>query len=195
MKSRISIFSSLLLCVVCLLAVTDATAGHLRHPTAGMLLIANEEMSDPRFKQSVILLIEHNNTGSWGVIINRPADISIAEALPELQTSNQSPIYFGGPVQLDHLVFLIQSEQQDNIDTVISGVAMSFELQQLADHLAKGSDVRVYAGYAGWGAGQLDFELSVGGWSLYQGKSTHVFDRNPQTLWQRLIRSLSAVEI
>lgn len=183
--------------VLCAL-LFSAAAQPVREPASGVLLVASERMADPRFNRSVVLLIRHDHTGSWGLIINKPTEIQVAEVVPSIETDGGgSNVYFGGPVQVDHLRLLYRDKtRSDSAATGLPGVHWSESGEELEQWLAQDPEqVRVYAGYAGWAPGQLAFELSHGGWRMIEGRADNVFSDEPERLWQRLNKALDGIAI
>lgn len=184
--------------LLCAAAVFSARAQPVREPAPGVFLVAAERMGDPRFTHSVVLLIEHDHTGSWGLIINKPTDIDPGEVLPTFEQSGDHPsVYFGGPVQVERLLGLYQDDAApDDHPAGLPGVHWSDSPQMLSDRLEQAPDrVRVFAGYAGWGPGQLSFEIAHGGWKMIQGRRENVFSDDPEHLWERLSRALGGIAI
>lgn len=183
---------------LCAFLVTAATAQPVREPAPGVLLVASESMADPRFNRSVILLVEHDQTGSWGLIINKPTDIGVADVVPSIDLPGDTPnVYFGGPVRVDHLRLLFKDDADGTArGTGLPGVHWSKSGQELESRLAKDpARVRVYAGYAGWAPGQLAFELAHGGWRMIEGRAGNVFSDDPEGLWRRLNEALDGIAI
>jgi len=163
--------------------------------TKGCFLIAGPALYDPNFRQSVVLLCEHNDQGSMGLIINRPTELVLAEALHQLSIADHHDlVYSGGPVQPDHLLVLIRAHEQPTLSHhVFNDVYMGTDLptlQSLAAHALPGETFRGYAGYAGWGGGQLDSELETGSWITIPADSKWIFDADPAAVWPELMRSL-----
>lgn len=182
--------------VLCLFLFQAATARGLREPAPGILLVASERMGDPRFNRSVVLLIKHDHSGSWGVIINKPTRIDVSELVPDIEPDGRVPVYFGGPVRVEHLRFLYRDDEADTDGAGLPGVGWSESSEALAERLADDpARVRVYAGYAGWAPGQLALEIAHGGWRMIEGRPGNVFSDDPDRLWQRLNSALNGVEI
>lgn len=184
--------------LLCACLFTGAAAQTVRQPAPGVLLVASERMADPRFNRSVVLIVEHDRTGSWGLIINKPTDIGVAEIAPSIQLPDGEPnVYFGGPVQFDDLRFLYRDDAApDAGGTGLPGVHWSGSRQALRQRLARDPEaVRVYAGYAGWAPGQLAFEIAHGGWRMIEGRAGNVFSDEPERLWQRLDSALNGIAI
>ena len=170
----------------------------------GAFLIAAPSLYDPNFRQTVILLCEHNDKGSMGLVINRPTELVLTEALRQIALPDRDDvIYRGGPVQPDHLLILIRSDQPPPSSShhVFGAVYLGADaptLQSLATRSA-GDDApavhvdavfRGYAGYAGWGAGQLDAELATDSWITMPAESKWIFDADPRIVWPELMRAL-----
>lgn len=174
-----------------------AEAQPVRTPAPGVLLVAGESMGDPRFRQTVLLIIEHDRSGSQALVINKPTPVEVGEVLPSMETPDgASRVYYGGPVQLNRLSFLYRGDEGAGTATGLRGVRWSHSQALLKEKLAEGPDrVRVYAGYAGWAPGQLEFELARGGWRMIQGRAENVFNDHPQRLWRRLTDALEGLAI
>ncbi|MDZ7841795.1 MAG: YqgE/AlgH family protein [Gammaproteobacteria bacterium] len=182
--------------VLCVFLFQAATARGVREPAPGILLVASERMGDPRFNRSVVLLIEHDHSGTWGVIINKPTQIDVSELVPAIEPGGGVPVYFGGPVRVEHLRFLYRDDDADSDRAGLPGVVWSESGEELKERLAGNpSRLRVYAGYAGWAPGQLTLEIAHGGWRMIEGRPGNVFSDDPDRLWQRLNSALDGVEI
>lgn len=163
----------------------------------GTFLIASPTLRDSNFLRTVVLLCEHNERGSMGLIVNRPSEAKVADAVSgiEVPLPPEEQLFIGGPVQPEALLVLhrvakpIPGEQP-----VCDGMALGGEMQALIQLIAdpRGPDdrVRVYAGYAGWGAGQLDGELEAGGWITCSAAARFVFDVEPAQVWAEVLSSL-----
>ncbi|RLA07702.1 MAG: hypothetical protein DRQ59_14265 [Gammaproteobacteria bacterium] len=171
----------------------------LTEPSKGMFLIAGRGLLDPSFAQSVVLLVDVNNNGALGLIINRATEYKLAETIPELQ---EDPIaadllYLGGPVGANTITLLMRSEEAiEDVHHVFNDVYFSTSIPVLEAALEKldhEQRLRVYAGHAGWGAGQLQDELKRGDWHLVAADAELLFNTEPERIWLRLIRSVSGL--
>ena len=167
-------------------------------PARGKFLVASRQLLDPNFSQTVVLLIDYQEHGAMGLIINRPSELKLSEALPEIEELQQRPdtIYLGGPVARNQLLLLIRtSSPPEGSHQVFADIYVSSS-QTVIERMIKDSKVeerfRLYAGYAGWGAGQLDSEIAMGGWHVMQADVETVFDRSASEVWPDLIYRSSA---
>jgi len=164
---------------------------------AHRLLIATPDLTDPEFFRSVVFLIEHDDTGSVGVIVNRPSHTPVGHVLPDWQEVATEPavIYNGGPVQRDGalgLGRLAGAAAAPGLRPVGDGLAL-VDLDAAADQVATHArNVRVFAGHAGWGVGQLEDEIARGGWYVVAGGPADVFSGQPAGLWRSVLRRQQA---
>jgi putative transcriptional regulator len=149
----------------------------------GSLLIAAPQLLDPNFRRTVVLIADHGDEGAMGVILNRPSGMTVADAAPDLEPliGPDAPIFAGGPVQPTSGVVLAEVTEAD--EPVFGDVVLVPGLGELADVIDGAGSVRVFAGYAGWGPGQLDDELGREDWILEPAQAADVFSEYPETLW------------
>jgi putative transcriptional regulator len=150
---------------------------------AGALLVASPHLLDPNFFRSVVLILEHNEEGAVGVILNQPSTSGLGDELPEWAPLLAEPgvVFVGGPVEPENAVGLA-----DGVDgSSVPGVGI-VDLSAPPGEL--NSPVRIYAGYAGWGAGQLEAELVEGGWIVTAARAEDVFAVEPGTLWTSILK-------
>jgi len=162
--------------------------------SAGKLLVSARGLDDPNFLQSVVLLVAYNKEGAAGVILNRQTEATLESLLPGLAASPTKPglVFLGGPVERSHARVLLRSPTARRDAARVLPDVYFFESRDLLNKLLSdgaGPDrLRVYVGYAGWGAGQLEREVGLGAWHVFEGTSDVVFDSRPETMWPRLIR-------
>jgi len=164
---------------------------------AGQLLVAEPEMSDPRFAKSVILMVQHDQKGALGIVINRPADeVPVAKLLDALGIDSKDSdgrvrLFAGGPVQPDVGLIVHTAEYRRTGTIDIDGrVAMTTDPQVLRDigHHEGPRQSLVAFGYAGWGPGQLEGELILRGWFTMPEDPTLVFDFDRDKLWDETMK-------
>ena len=166
---------------------------------AGTLLIASPTLRDPNFARTVVLLCEHSESGSMGLVVNRPSEMNVADVLRGVAKLPPPAeiLYRGGPVQPDILLVLHKvSAGVPGAQPVADGIALGGDMQVLVDLLAAARQpadrVRVYAGYAGWGEGQLDMEMATGSWFTGPATARVVFDVEPAEMWAAALRALGS---
>jgi len=159
----------------------------------GRLLVATPGLRDRSFRRSVVLVLEHTPDGALGVILDRPLDVDARTVLPQWQAHLSSPgrLFQGGPVARDTALALADLPGWD----APPGVRALSDRLGVVDLDAPPSLVvdavralRVFIGYAGWGAGQLDDEVDVGGWFVIDLEPGDVFSADPRGLWRRVLR-------
>lgn len=154
----------------------------------GKFLVASRSLRDPSFAETVVLLVDYDDNGALGVVVNRPTDIPLVTALPEVRElrRRKDTIYLGGPVARDRMVLLVRSDGMppDSIE-VLEHVYATGSLSVLRRSLEKRQALRAFAGYAGWGPGQLEAEVDRGDWLIGPADSKAIFEDTPAELWSR----------
>ena len=163
-------------------------------PHKGHLLISDPNMLDPNFKRSVILLTVHNETESIGFILNQPTKVSINDLIDDFP-SFDAPVYIGGPVQKDTLHFIhSMGNLIDGSIYVGENLYWSGNFQTLMKLVAEkkifSSQIRFFAGYSGWEAGQLERELEEESWIVAPGNSKIAIIQHNQKLWKNFISQM-----
>jgi putative transcriptional regulator len=158
---------------------------------AGQLLIAMPALADPNFVQTVILIIEHTDQGTFGLVLNRPSDTTVDEALPVWEEVVTSPptFFVGGPVEPDGVLglVLLDADVDDWIGPTVGRIGLLDVSRDAAEVAPDVSDVRLFAGHSGWGAGQLEMELAVGSWFVVEAAPDDAFSTDPESLWRRVL--------
>jgi putative transcriptional regulator len=156
----------------------------------GQLLLASPALMDPNFRRAVILVGVHSEGGAMGVVLNRPSEVTVSEAVPQLEqtVAEREPVYVGGPVQPSSIVFLAEFLDPTPAGLLVVGrigfPAPDAGIEELAEATARR---RVFAGYAGWGEGQLDAELDQGDWIAHSAVPDDVFCEEPEDLWSSVL--------
>ena len=159
----------------------------------GHLLLAGAGLFDPNFRRTVILIGEHSEEGAMGVVLNRPSPIPVEEAVPPLAdlaglADGDGLVYVGGPVQPDAIVVLADFDQPERAGVLVLGSIGFLPGDVEDDSVGELRRARVFAGYAGWGAGQLEDELAESSWIVERALPDDVFTHEPQTLWSEILR-------
>jgi putative transcriptional regulator len=157
---------------------------------AGQLLLASPSLRDPNFMRTVVLIGVHNEDGAMGVVLNRPSAVTVSEAVPQLQgaVDELEPVYVGGPVQPTSVVCLAEFLDPSQAELLVLGrigfPAPDAAIEELAETTAR---TRVFAGFAGWGEGQLDAEIDQGDWIAQAALPDDVFSELPAELWSTVL--------
>jgi putative transcriptional regulator len=161
----------------------------------GKFLVASRQLQDPNFSETVVLLIEYGLEGAMGLVINRPSAVKLATVFPDIKELKQrkDTIYVGGPVAVNQVLMLIKSPKAPEDATVITPqvyISSSWEVleRMMKKKATKDECFRLFAGYAGWAPGQLDFERTRGDWHVLKADAEMVFSQNPSQIWPELIR-------
>jgi putative transcriptional regulator len=170
----------------------DAVTAHDK--TVGQLLIAEPLLGDPNFDRTVVLMIEHNDDGALGVVLNRPTDLEVDAVLRDWSPLAASPpvLYMGGPVEQNGVLALGRRAAADvkvpgwtPVLDDVGTVDLHLEPHELAGAL---EGMRFFVGYSGWGGGQLEAELAEGAWLVVPAVADDVFAPDPDTMWSSVLR-------
>jgi putative transcriptional regulator len=163
-------------------------------PRAGQLLIATPVLADPNFERTVVLLLDHDDTGTLGVVVNRPAPVSVSSVLPDWDAVASVPpvLFHGGPVGTDSALALGDlepgAEEPVGFRPVFGGtgiVDLDTPVELVAPVLR---GLRIFAGYAGWGVGQLAAEIEQDSWYVVDSLPGDAFGADPTELWRHVLR-------
>lgn len=175
-------------------------------PARGRLVVATPDLSDPNFDGTVVLLLEHEPQGSLGVVLNRPSELLITDAMTRSPSSDETgwddiadhpPVVFvGGPVRPNALIALARLSRVTDDDR---WQPLSDDLGVLdigegpVDSVGDVTALRMFAGYAGWGPAQLEQEIQLGSWFVIEGQPTDGFITDPELLWRLVLRRQGGV--
>lgn len=167
---------------------------HTFTPQKSKILISEPFLLDPNFKRSAIYLVEHNEEGSVGYIINKTLPYNTIDVAPDLFTISY-PIYYGGPVETNTLHFIHQLPDQipNSIkveDNIYWGGDFDALLQLCNQNVIGSNQLKFFLGYSGWAPNQLAEEMKLKSWWVATHKNNLVFNSNTQSIWQELVKSL-----
>ena len=175
----------------------------------GNFIISESGMSDPNFFQTVVLLIEHNDEGAFGLVVNRRSRLALGDIIPRFSQTAAAgvPIYVGGPVQQEYL-FVLHGSMPDHepspaasipvpgvqFEPFFKQVEASFEDEYWAgtppdDRTA----IHLFLGYSGWAPGQLEREMALGSWITHRASAKIVFHPNPEDGWRDALRAKGGI--
>jgi putative transcriptional regulator len=178
-----------------------ATRGAVDAIATGKLLVAARRLPDPNFASTVILLIDVDAKGAVGLVLNRRSAVTLAKVFPYLVPSmaTAGPAFLGGPVEPTRPMALMRTAQPPpGTRPVVDGVHAAAAREAIDAAVAAGASptrLRVFLGYAGWGAGQLQAETAEGAWHVLEGDADVVFDPEPGTTWQRQIARTEIIQV
>ena len=156
--------------------------------SAGILLIAEPFLKDPNFMRTVVLLCDHQQEGSFGLVLNKHFKLTLDELIPEFE-GMKIPVFEGGPVQLDTLHFLhTYPEHLPGSHQITDGVYWGGDFEMMKDLLIRGKldqkRIRFFVGYSGWGTNQLEEEMRSKSWLTTKAKKNIIFHHTTSEIWK-----------
>lgn len=161
----------------------------------GRLLVATPNLGDPNFERTVVLVLEHGAEGALGVVLNRPSQLDVADPLPEWAPAAAQPpvVFIGGPVAPSAAVCLARLGRHGGTDgwqpllagTPVGTLDLDSDPEETIPRL---EEIRVFAGYAGWGPGQIEGEIADGGWFVVDADAADALSPAPERLWSVVLR-------
>lgn len=158
----------------------------------GQLLIAGPTLEDPNFRRTVVLICVHGEEGALGLVLNRPSELMLGDAVPELTGAlgDQGRLWLGGPVAPDSVVLLAEFVEPGE-SLVIAGelglVTDGAGLDSLGERTRR---MRAFVGHAGWAPGQLDAEVERDDWILAPLRAADPFDQAAETMWSGALEAM-----
>lgn len=182
-------------------AAVRATGRHVavRALGTGAVLVASRMLNNGIFAQSVVVLMTYGRDGAAGLVVNHQTDVPLSGLFPwvDVRALRGATAFVGGPVEPAGARALLRSSSpRPDLAPVLSNVYLIDSRDGLDEELARrpiDERLRVYVGYAGWRAGQLEREVDAGAWHVVEGSADIVFDPQPETLWRRTIRMAEGV--
>lgn len=176
-----------------MLTMTEVTS------LTGRLLVATPALVDPNFDRAVVLLLDHDEEGTLGVVLNRPTPVGVGDVLEPWAMLAGAPqvVFQGGPVSLDSALGLavVPGESRDGDGDAplgwrrVHGAIGLVDLEAPPELLASAlGSLRIFAGYAGWGPRQLESELTDGAWYVVESEPGDVSSTDPEGLWRAVLR-------
>lgn len=175
-------------------------------PLVGRLLVATPLIGDPNFERTVVLVVEHGDDGTLGLVLNRPSDTALVGPLPEWDRLAAHPavVFVGGPVERERAIGLAEAGSHpdgaaiapgelasigfDEVFTAVVGPVGTLDLHTDPDLIGGAlAQVRIFSGYAGWGPSQLDDELDAGAWWVVDAEPDDALSPDPAGLWRRVL--------
>jgi putative transcriptional regulator len=155
----------------------------------GKLIVSSPSLIDPNFRKTVVLIAHHDDEGALGLVLSRPSDVAAADAVPVLDglPGADDPVFVGGPVQPDAFMVLAEFEDVDQAAApIVDGVGFMPADAEPGDLAIK--RLRLFAGYSGWGSGQLEGELADDSWIVVDAAAEDAFADDPDVLWRTVLQ-------
>lgn len=171
----------------------------LINPAQGKILVSEPFLNDFYFKRSIVLLAEHNDEGSFGLVLNKPTDIKLSKIINDktfrIPEDFDNFVYLGGPVKTDSLFFIHTRNDLINkcikiIDGLYWGGDINLVNQLIEARTLSKNDIRFYIGYSGWEPKQLDRELDEHSWVVANTNVDFLLKNPPDTLWKNAVKML-----
>jgi putative transcriptional regulator len=160
---------------------------------AGKVLVAGKDLPDPNFAKTVILLVQYDEDGVVGLMLNRRSKVPVSRVLDDVAGAKgrPDPVYAGGPVGMTEVLALTRANRAPGDAKRVFGdvfvVSSKEAMQKTFTAATDAGAVRVYLGYSGWTEPQLEHEVDLGAWYIFPGSAKAVFDSDPDSLWERFI--------
>ena len=158
----------------------------------GRLLVSQPTLKDPNFDRTVVLVLEHGEDGAIGLVLNRPSEVGLAETLPQWVSYAAEPpvIFAGGPVVEEGTAICLARARGGEADgwKLIAGDIGTLDVNRSPQEISvKVDEIRLFAGYSGWARGQLEMEISMGGWFVVNARPVDAFTADPDGLWKAVL--------
>ncbi|PWT90404.1 MAG: hypothetical protein C5B54_07225 [Acidobacteria bacterium] len=166
----------------------------------GNFLVATPKLMDPRFSKSVVLIVQYDDDGTMGLIVNFPTKVTLDKAFKDMSelSGTSETLYLGGPVGTENMFVLLQTDHApDKAVSIFKNVYLCPDPTAVANWASgksHGTKLRVFAGYAGWDKSQLESEIMEGNWTVVQADPNSIFDTNPSNLWRRLSEQSALIQ-
>jgi putative transcriptional regulator len=160
----------------------------------GKLILAGPALKDPNFDRTVVLITEHTEEGAMGLVLNRPSEAAVADAVPDLGwvAGDGESVFVGGPVAPTGVIVLAEWTDPEHAVVLVDD-DLGFVPGDAEDTDALAAAIRrarVYAGHAGWGPGQLEEELAEEAWIVQAPLREELFSAEPEALWAAVLRRM-----
>ncbi|HEY2379574.1 MAG TPA: YqgE/AlgH family protein [Terriglobia bacterium] len=186
------LFLKAVFCTMALCGALFAQSTKTEDLAAGKLLVMERDAPDPNFAESVILLLHYGPDGVVGLMLNHAASVPLSRLNEFDGTGNRSdPLYVGGPVELDSVTALVRTSTAPPGGMQVAADIYAVQTKRGLEAAIKTSkgpeDLRIYLGYCGWSFAQLQNEVKLGSWYIFDRGESFAFDSTPSTLWKRLV--------
>lgn len=165
-------------------------------PSRGKILISEPFLRDTTFGRSVILLIDHTNEGSMGLIINKRLPLFTNDIIKEFKYIDDIPLYKGGPVATDTLFYLHTFSQIPGALTVSKGLYLNGDFEEVKKYILQENNalahIRFFLGYSGWDGEQLGNEIKENTWLVSEEENDYLLNTNIKGMWKQALEKLGS---
>ena len=165
-------------------------------PSRGKILISEPFLRDATFGRSVILLIDHTDEGTMGLIINKPLPIFVNDIIKEFKYINDIPLYKGGPVATDTLFYLHTLADIPGAIPISKGLYLNGDFDEIKKYILQGNKVdryiRFFLGYSGWESEQLSTELKENTWLVSKEENAYLMNGDTKDMWKQALEKLGS---
>lgn len=163
-------------------------------PATGRVLLSEPLLQDFYFRRSAVLLVDHSDDGTFGVILNKPISTRITEIMPDLNGFD-APLFIGGPVDPKSVFFVHQhgdliTGSEHITGNLFWGGNIADAVEGIRSGVIQPSTIRFFLGYSGWGVSQLESELKNNAWAVAVPEAEALIKMKPETIWPGLVRQL-----
>lgn len=162
----------------------------------GHLLVASSQLLDPNFLQTVIVIVQHNENGALGLVLNRPTQTTIEQAWSQVSQSpcsRQDLLSWGGPCQ--SILMTLHTQAEESEVEVLPGIYFATDGEKIQRLVQESEEpMRFFVGYAGWGAGQLEAEMETGSWLTAAATFAHIFETSEEQ-WPQVKRQIAVASL
>lgn len=161
----------------------------------GNLLVADANLINPLFGRSVILILDHDESGTYGLMLNKISNLDAREVWPDANWADDTPaVFLGGPVQMHTLRLLVYASRQPVMSKAVTEKVWLLDtregLELYLRNTPQSGQSSLFFGYTGWAAGQLEAEIFRGDWHIHSGRAALIFHPAPEELWLQLEESM-----
>ena len=165
-------------------------------PSRGKILISEPFLRDVTFGRSVILLVDHTEEGSMGLVINKPLPLLLNEIIMEFKYLNEIPLYKGGPVATDTLFYLHTLTDIPGSISISKGLYLNGDFEEINKYILQGNEInghiRFFLGYSGWESEQLHNEIKENTWLVSEEEKSYLMKDNTKDMWRKALEKLGS---
>jgi putative transcriptional regulator len=166
----------------------------MRKVRNGSILISEPYLGDPNFERTVVLVCRHSPEGTFGLVLNRPGTLKLSDVLTFPDTSFDTALGIGGPMQTNTLHYLHQIPDLNESIKLTQNLYWGGDFEQLQEFMTQGRlnpfNIRFFLGYSGWGKGQLEEEVSKNVWIVNNKAADKLFNLDTNTLWRQILKDM-----